>query len=450
MPALPTQSMILEPTVGTRLSADWRTDAMIRAVEIFSADPSRSAHYLLAWIQRRDLNFSIRLCCQDRVRALRTLPECLQNLRPVVRSPRLHAMEEKENASFPFYGWWEGYDPLSDSAFEIILTPSRSGCATFLIVGPCDKAVARLMYEWEAKIKALDGRFRSFTGTWSDDPEMEAEAMKIGWDDLVLMPATLADIRGCIDQFFTQKEVFASLKFPWRRGILLVGPPGTGKTMVCKAAAASHPNVPFLYVSDISRPGHLKSVFEYARECSPCILAFEDIDGLPYEGLRASFLNELDGFRNNDGLLLIASSNHPERIDEALLKRPSRFDRVYHIGLPGFAERREYARRLLRRAPNLSPDLDTEVLAADIARSTEGFTPAFLKEVFLSVTLQMAQEGRDRLDDTFVSAVRSQTELLYQYLKKANTINELHEQIGASNGIGFRPRRANRYDDDND
>ena len=150
---------------------------------------------------------------------------------------------------------------------------------------------------------------------------------------------------------------------------------------------------------DFSSGNHadaVETIFERARKLSPCLLAFEDIDGLVTQGNRTVFLNELDGFQNNDGLLIIASSNHPGKIDEALLKRPSRFDRVFHIGLPALAERRTYCERLLSRsslADRLSPELDIPVLAQTVAEWSDGFTPAYLKEVFVSAALRRAQAG---------------------------------------------------------
>jgi SpoVK/Ycf46/Vps4 family AAA+-type ATPase len=216
--------------------------------------------------------------------------------------------------------------------------------------------------------------------------------------------------------------------------------------MVCKAAAATYPELPFLYVGDIGRrscTAEIEQVFQHARQSAPCILAFEDMDGLVDRANRTVFLNELDGFRDNEGLLIIASSNHPERIDEAILKRPSRFDRVYHIGLPARPERIAYTRLLLERAPNLSPSLDVEALAEKVADVTEGFTPAFLKEAYLSAVLQLAHEGLWELDEAFGAALLEQTDFLRRYLKKAKNPEAMADMLassGTGENIGFRSR----------
>jgi SpoVK/Ycf46/Vps4 family AAA+-type ATPase len=274
---------------------------------------------------------------------------------------------------------------------------------------------------------------------------MQTEVDATGWDDIVLVPSLLADIRATIDAFFGQKEIFHRFGFAWRRGLLLVGPPGTGKTMICKAAARSHTEVPFLSVRDLStvhgRGDALSRVFDHARRLAPCILAIEDMDDLVDRANRTTFLNELDGFKNNDGLLIIASSNHPDRIDEALLKRPSRFDRVYHVGLPELRERTEYCRRLLGRSPMPMIDMNVETLACQIAAATEGFTPAFLKEAILSAALAAAQEGRTELTAEFADRVLGQVEVLKKYLKKARNPETFAEMLPATgNEIGFRSR----------
>jgi ATP-dependent Zn protease len=208
------------------------------------------------------------------------------------------------------------------------------------------------------------------------------------------------------------------------------------------------PKVPFLYVRDFheSRGEAIQTIFERARKVAPCILAFEDIDGLVRQNHRTVFLNELDGFQNNDGLLIIASSNHPEQIDDALLKRPLRFDRVIHIGLPGPAERREFCRRVLSRPQFLThrdPALDCEVLAEQLSDRSEGFTLAYLKEVFTGAALNRAAAGAMVFDANFAAAALEQVALLQQHLRHASRPDKLAEWREPANGqFGFHPVRT--------
>ncbi len=214
--------------------------------------------------------------------------------------------------------------------------------------------------------------------------------------------------------------------------------------MVCKAAAASLPELPFLYVRDLKasrEKDSIKAIFERARRLAPCILAFEDIDGFITPENRAVFLNEMDGFTDNEGLLVIASSNHPGKIDEALLKRPSRFDRVFHLGLPAEAERLAFCERTLRRsslAAKLAPELDIAALCAKVAAKSEGFTPAYLKEALVSAALERAQEGATILDDEFALQVLEQVEELRAHMKKMKNPDALGEMRSMDDAIGFR------------
>lgn len=427
---------------------DWRYAAMEAALHCRSQDGTPQ-HVLLAALQAHLPQFTARVFWEDRNTTLEALRRFLPDLAPIM-TPALRGETDDENrGTSPVLGWWRGHAPEGEAAgeaFEVILAPDFYGNGDWVVAGRSETGVNALVETVIEEANRHRCRCRRFGGGWHDDPKMETEVGKVCWDDIILAPETLSDIRRTIDQFFAQKETFAKLRFPWRRGVLLVGPPGTGKTMVCKAAAASYPDLPFLYVGDIGRHGNaseIEQVFAHARKSAPCILAFEDMDGLVDRSNRTIFLNELDGFRDNEGLLIIASSNHPERIDEALLKRPSRFDRVYHIGLPELVERREFCRRLLARTPSLSPALDTEALSERVAEATGGFTPAFLKEAFLSAMLQMAHEGLDDLDEAFGAAVLEQVDLLRKYLKKARNPEALADLIGttsASDGIGFRSR----------
>jgi len=279
---------------------------------------------------------------------------------------------------------------------------------------------------------------------WKVSRELDSELGKITWDDLTLSSELLQKIRESVETFFASKEMIQSFGFAWKRGILLVGPPGTGKTMVCKAAANALPNLPFLYVRDLRERNQkeaIEAIFKRARKLSPCILVFEDLDSLINDGNRTVFLNEMDGFASNDGLLVIASSNHPGKIDEALLKRPSRFDRVFHLGLPELPERRAFCEKILGRsslASHLAPDLDVPDLCAKVAGKTDGFTPAYLKEAFTAAALHCAQQGIVPLDARFVDAVLSQVDELKAHLKKVKNPDALAEMRSGDDAIGFR------------
>lgn len=421
-------------------ATDWRHEALFEAIRCGSRDGS-PYYVILGAFQQHLPHMATHFFRENRPRTMAALKRFLPEFTTLI-APAQYTDEEEPSVAI--YGWWRGVT-AEGAVYEIAQAPDCYGEGDFIIGGPSDAEVEKFVRAVLDDATRNTCRCLRYTnGSWRDALEMQTEVEATDWSDIVLTPSLMDDIRANIDSFFSQKELFHRLGFAWRRGILLVGPPGTGKTMVCKAAAKSHAEVPFLYVRDLTShraQDALSSVFQRARRLAPCILAIEDMDGLIHKDNRTMFLNELDGFKNNDGLLIIASSNHPERIDEALLKRPSRFDRVYHIGLPEKAERTEYTRRLLAKCPMPISGLDFEELAGRVADATEGFTPAFLKEAFLSATLAAAQSGKSELGADFGDAVMEQVDLLKKYLKKARNPESFAEMLPSTGAeIGFRAR----------
>jgi ATP-dependent Zn protease len=140
------------------------------------------------------------------------------------------------------------------------------------------------------------------------------------------------------------------------------------------------------------------------------MLVFEDLDALVKAEFRSALLNEMDGFADNSGIVTLATTNHPEKLDPALIERPSRFDRKYLFGLPAIADRRAY---IAHWNCSLKPALRASEDAVDrIAGRTEGFSFAYLKELFLSATMRwlvLAMPGAmDVVLDEQVDALRAQ------------------------------------------
>lgn len=171
---------------------------------------------------------------------------------------------------------------------------------------------------------------------------------------------------------------------------------------------ASRPDpVPTLYVKSLAGCSNsfyaIREIFVQARQSAPCLLVFEDLDSLISDQVRSFFLNEVDGLEDNDGLMMIGSTNYLERLDAGISKRPSRFDRKYHFALPATPERTEYCNFWRAKlAKNKNIDFP-EKLSKAIAELTDGFSFAYLKETFVTALLIIvaAQRGSSKEAENF-------------------------------------------------
>ncbi|MDP3275985.1 MAG: ATP-binding protein [Deltaproteobacteria bacterium] len=423
----------------TLTKTPWREAAIQGALGSSGGEYANPSDYLLLHIRQ---NFPKGCSVLVTGEASRYLPF----LRSI--SPKLVSMLDCQHWGHGWRGpmlesvfWWSF--EFEGARIEAVSTPGAQTVTGMFLLCERLEPLEQLGKLWESFSTRPEGRTLIHSHGWKSSPELDAEIGRTTWAELVLPKSLLEDIRRTVAGFVNSREAFESLGFPWRRGILLVGPPGTGKTLVCRAVAAELTHLPFLYVRDLTGSEYGKNpiaaIFERARQLSPCILVFEDLDSFVNDGNRAVFLNEIDGFVANTGLLIIASSNHPERIDEALLKRPSRFDRVFHLGLPGEAERAEYGRRLLTRsaiAKRITSSFDIDAVSAQIARDTDGFTPAYLKELYLAAALALAQEGITELDARYVAELQRQLQLLRAQMRKTKDAVALGSMDNQE--IGFR------------
>ena len=160
--------------------------------------------------------------------------------------------------------------------------------------------------------------------------------------------------------------------------------------------------IPTLYVRSLTSyagPEYsLRSIFNRARQTAPCLLVFEDLDSIVTDAVRSYFLNEVDGLQNNDGILMVGSTNHLERLDPGISKRPSRFDRKYLFPNPDMAERVQYC-AFWRRKLEGNEDVEfPERMERAIARITNGFSFAYIQEAFVAALLAIANGDADGVE----------------------------------------------------
>jgi AAA+ superfamily predicted ATPase len=221
---------------------------------------------------------------------------------------------------------------------------------------------------------------------WSKDKDLYRAIQASSFDDIVLAGAMKSQIIEDFTRFLASRDEYARYGVPWKRGVLFVGPPGNGKTH-CLRATIKLLGVPCLYVQSLqsrheTEDANILRVFERARSIKPSCLVFEDLDAMIHGGNRSFFLNQLDGFAQNDGILTLATTNHPDRLDPAIVDRPSRFDRKYHFELPAHAERLAYM-KLWNGPRDRAMRLSAKELVA-LAGATDGFSFAYVKELFVS------------------------------------------------------------------
>lgn len=214
------------------------------------------------------------------------------------------------------------------------------------------------------------------------------------WEDLIL-PGTLAqEIQTNIEGFFKSGSCYKDLGVPYKRGFLLAGPPGNGKTFTAKILASDRSvNFVWLKLTDKTDDDMVSQAFNYAYHRSPCILLMEDLDRIAHNGgvTMSNILNQLDGLASGEGILVLATSNAPEKLDPALIHRPSRFDRVWRLGLPGEKERLALLRRKGAR-------FFTEEAMANAASQSGGFSMAYTQEILTNAMILAANDGKTPSD----------------------------------------------------
>ena len=203
------------------------------------------------------------------------------------------------------------------------------------------------------------------------------------WEDLILAPALKNEIEANTVGFLNRKAELGRYGIPPRRGVILVGEPGTGKTLISKILMTGSPGITCIvaHQSGLAHSRYIYELYELAEDLKPSIVFIEDIDLVGEkrgEGL-FSLLSALDGIEECRDIVTVASTNFIEILDKALTERPSRFDRIIQLPPPSLEQRRQLIRCLSQRIP-----MD-ENIQDYLARRSEHYTPAQVQEAAYSL-----------------------------------------------------------------
>jgi cell division protease FtsH len=248
------------------------------------------------------------------------------------------------------------------------------------------------------------------------------------WSSVNIEPAIIQEIRNNTIGFLSKRNKWPKYGIPTKRGIILAGESGTGKTIICKALMSEAKDTTCIVCNAylLRQNSFLTELYRLAQDLSPCIVFVEDLDMIGHEVSDdmhsgepplVALLAEMDGIIEKKEIITVATTNHVDVLDKALTERPARFDRIIRINRPSYELRISQIKRLAEKIP-----LTNEVKDY-LAKRTEGFTPAQVQETIFGMVI--ANPDLDGDDATL-------------FLKKADIDKVISEMNLKKNGsIGF-------------
>ena len=275
----------------------------------------------------------------------------------------------------------------------------------------------------------------------------EEDGKLVTFDDVASLEEEKEELKEIVD-FLKAPKKYIEIGARIPKGVLLVGPPGTGKTYLSRAVAGEA-GVPFFSISGSDfvemfvgvGASRVRDLFEQAKKNAPCIVFIDEIDAVgrrrgagmggghdEREQTLNQLLVEMDGFGDNEGIIVMAATNRPDILDPAIL-RPGRFDRQIYVGLPDIKGREQILRVHTRNKP-LDEDVDLQV----VAKRTPGFTPADLENLtneaaLLTARMNLKKITMEIIDESSIKVVAGPE-------KKSKVISEKERRLTAYHEAG--------------
>ena len=249
-------------------------------------------------------------------------------------------------------------------------------------------------------------------------------------DDIILKDEIKKRITSGTIDMLNNVEIYKKNNVPIKRGILMEGDPGTGKTLVAKALCNQIKST-FIWVTadDVTFPDDVTHIYDMARELTPAIILFEDIDYIgknragergSYDKITGELLNQMDGVDSNEGIITLASSNYPKALDKALRNRPGRFDVRVRFELPDADLREKMLNKFLEKTNFSNLDI------AKIVKLTDGYTGAYMKEL-VTATIMLALEDKSTEDSGSAILKEKHLQEAFTSLEQSRKLDDIPE-----------------------
>lgn len=268
----------------------------------------------------------------------------------------------------------------------------------------------------------------------------------ITWDDVILGDGIKETILANIDDMFAMHDQFKKFGLSVKRGVILYGQPGTGKTKICKCLAKDAKySVLYALPSDFMNPYGIKDVCEMAKDLAPCLLIIEDIDWIAQDRMKGNapfvmeLMNKIDGLESFGDIITLGTTNCLDELETAIKNRPGRFDRLINVGLP---DKKSIANMIKAFTREFVLHGDVDVIA--LADCCDQLTGAHIQDLCNTAAIN-AVKSKSITGEKLLLEKKHFDEAIKEVRNK--NYSSYYEMQSKNNGFGFNNSRNSLLDD---